>query len=52
MAPSTRLSVSIDKELVVELQATLQLKEKRSISISEVIRVAVIELAKANKIAL
>lgn len=46
MLPSTRLTISIDTNLIYELQAKLQLSEKRKITIAEVIRIAVQKLAK------
>jgi Arc/MetJ-type ribon-helix-helix transcriptional regulator len=40
MAPSTRLSISVDISLVAKLQALIQLKQKKRVSIAEVIRMA------------
>ena len=50
MAQSTRLTISIDTKLVLKLQATLQLIENRKITIAEVIRTAVQELAKSHSL--
>lgn len=51
MKPETRLSISVDTKLVFKLQATIQLKENRHISIAEVVRIALQQLAKANNVA-
>lgn len=50
MAISTRLTICVDTKLVLKLQATLQLKLNRKITIAEVIRIAVNELAILEKV--
>ncbi len=45
MVPSTRLTIHIDTSLIYELQAKLQLHQKRKITIAEVIRLAIKKLA-------
>ena len=47
---TTRLTVCIDTKLVLKLQATLQLDQDRKITIAEVIRTAINELAKTHKV--
>lgn len=42
---STRLTISIDTALIYELQAKIQLDQKRKITIAEVIRLAIKKLA-------
>lgn len=43
--PSTRLTITIDTSLVSDLQAKIQLKRGKRVSIAEVIRLALEKLA-------
>jgi hypothetical protein len=49
--PETRLSISIDTQLITDLQVVLTVKSNKPITKAEVVRIAVNELAKANNIA-